>query len=556
MSQAGNCSEKRKHKTLTLVEKSEIIKKLNKGEKINDLASFYGVGRATIYDIKKNRDKIEAFMHNLDSKRSDRKVIKTGEYPLIEDALYTWFLQERSKHTPISGELIKEKARFFYKEIMKKDDFRASSGWLDKFKKRFAIRLLTTTGEKLSCDFDAVDPYKQKFKKTLEELDLCPDQVYNADESGLFWRLLPNKTFVHKAEASAPGRKMSKDRLTFMPCSNASGTHKLELLVIGKSKNPRAFKNAKHLPVKYKHQNKAWMTRELFSEWFHEEFVPSVKKFLNKQNLSQKALLVLDNCPGHPDEDELKSKDGLIKVMFLPPNVTPLLQPMDQNIIQTVKVHYKKSLLYSVISKEKSIIQSLKETNVKDVVYNLARAWESVSTKVLVSAWGKLWPDLPLLNEYKKCFKDGKGIQEDVEPINDEEIMQLQETIDDICSHDSETLSASHVNDWLFGNEDENCQLMSDNEIIQDVLTTYDHEEQSETLPVHVQTIRHSDAVNAFHTCVTWAEQNDVEAADALVLRRLQEKAIKISLVSKKQTKIDDFISQKKPIDEDECEND
>lgn len=545
MSQA----EKRKHKTLTLVEKSEIIKKLLKGEKINDLASFYGVGRATIYDIKKNRDKIEGFVQNLNTKGSDRKVIKTGEYPLIEDALYTWFLQERSKHTPISGDLIKEKARFFYKEITKKDDFRASTGWLDKFKKRFGIRLLTTTGEKLSCDFEAVEPYKEKFKKTLEELNLCPDQIYNADESGLFWRVLPNKTFVHKAEASAPGRKMSKDRLTFMPCSNASGTHKLELLVIGKSKNPRAFKNVKHLPVKYKHQNKAWMTRELFSEWFHEEFVPSVKKFLKKQNLPQKALLVLDNCPGHPDEDELKSKDGLIKVMFLPPNVTPLLQPMDQNIIQTVKVHYKKSLLYSVISKEKSIIQSLKETNVKDVVYNLARGWESVSTKVLVSAWGKLWPDLPLLAEYKKCFKS-KGLDQDVEPINDEEIMQLQGTIDDICTKDSETLSVSEVNDWLFGNEDENYQLMSDNEIIQDVLTSYDNEEESETLPV-VHTVRHSDAVSAFNTCVRWAEENDVEAADVLVLRRLQEKALKNSLISRKQTKIDDFISQKKPIGED-----
>jgi hypothetical protein len=40
--------------------------------------------------------------------------------------------------------------------IMKKDDFRANDGWLDKFKKSFGICFLTIMGEKLSCDISAV----------------------------------------------------------------------------------------------------------------------------------------------------------------------------------------------------------------------------------------------------------------------------------------------------------------------------------------------------------------------------------------------------------------
>jgi Mor family transcriptional regulator len=43
---------KRKHKALT---KAEIINKTEKGEKLINLAKEYGVGRATIYDIGKNR---------------------------------------------------------------------------------------------------------------------------------------------------------------------------------------------------------------------------------------------------------------------------------------------------------------------------------------------------------------------------------------------------------------------------------------------------------------------------------------------------------------------
>jgi Mor family transcriptional regulator len=55
-------SDKPKHKTLTLIAKMEIIKKLDKGEKLINLAKEYGVGPATIYDIRKNREKIECFV--------------------------------------------------------------------------------------------------------------------------------------------------------------------------------------------------------------------------------------------------------------------------------------------------------------------------------------------------------------------------------------------------------------------------------------------------------------------------------------------------------------
>jgi hypothetical protein len=41
-------SDKRKHKTLTASAKAEIIKKLDEGEKLINLAKEYGVGRDTI----------------------------------------------------------------------------------------------------------------------------------------------------------------------------------------------------------------------------------------------------------------------------------------------------------------------------------------------------------------------------------------------------------------------------------------------------------------------------------------------------------------------------
>jgi hypothetical protein len=56
-------SDKCKHKTLSA--KAEVIKKFDKCEKLINLAKEYGVGRATLYDIRKNREKIECFVQQL-----------------------------------------------------------------------------------------------------------------------------------------------------------------------------------------------------------------------------------------------------------------------------------------------------------------------------------------------------------------------------------------------------------------------------------------------------------------------------------------------------------
>lgn len=51
-------------------------------------------------------------------------------FPQAENSLYTRFLQECNRHTPISGDILKENITFFYKQIMKKHDFQASEDWL------------------------------------------------------------------------------------------------------------------------------------------------------------------------------------------------------------------------------------------------------------------------------------------------------------------------------------------------------------------------------------------------------------------------------------------
>ena len=209
---------------------------------------------------------------------------------------------------------------------------------MSAFKKRHGIHNLHVQGESLSADSACVSSYVDGLQIQLDERGMCAEQVYNADETALYWKAVPRKTLVAAFEQSAPGRKESKQRVSILLCCNATGSHKLKPLLIGKYRNPRFLNmpiDSHCLPVIYHHQSNMWMTQEIFAEWFHNYFVPSVKDHLIKLNLPLKAHLLVDNCSAHPRN--LTSDDGAICCEFLPPNVTSLLQPLDCGVIETAK---------------------------------------------------------------------------------------------------------------------------------------------------------------------------------------------------------------------------
>ena len=89
---------------------------------------------------------------------------------------------------------------------------------------------------------------RNELRKITENYNLT--DIYNCDETGLYWRTPPSKTL---ATGSVIGRKKSKDRITVLLTCNATGDHKLNPLVIHKYKNPHAIRNVikSTLPVKY-----------------------------------------------------------------------------------------------------------------------------------------------------------------------------------------------------------------------------------------------------------------------------------------------------------------
>ena len=159
-----------------------------------------------------------------------------------------------------------------------------------------------------------------------------PDDIYNMDETGLFFRLGPNSTL---ATGAVKGTKKKKDRLTVAVCCNATGTDKLIPLVIGKSKRPRCFgKKGTFNPeiyVQYTSNKKAWMTSPIYQQWLRD-----LDRRMRLEN--RHICLLVDNAPSHIDEGlELTN----VTVVHLPPNTTSHIQPCDAGVIKNFKLKYR-----------------------------------------------------------------------------------------------------------------------------------------------------------------------------------------------------------------------
>ena len=123
---------------------------------------------------------------------------------------------------------------------MKVQNFEASDGWQDRWKKRFNVSFKTVSAESNAYTDEMVAPWEQTTLPTiLSKYDL--NQIYNADEFGLFYRNQLYKS-LHLKNENCVGGKHSKLRLTGLTVANAVG-EKLPLFVIGKSKKPRCFKH-------------------------------------------------------------------------------------------------------------------------------------------------------------------------------------------------------------------------------------------------------------------------------------------------------------------------
>lgn len=232
----------------------------------------------------------------------------------------------------------------------------------------------------------------------IDEGGYTKQTIFNVDETGLFRKKMPEKTFTAYEEKAIPGLEASKDRLTVMIGANAAGDCKLKSLLVYRSENPRALKNKSKvgLPVIWKLNRKAWVTASFFEDWFGHHFIPKVERYCQFKQFPFIVILIINNAPSHPPAT-LINFDPRVKVDFLARYITSLLQPMYQGVIKTIKAYYTRQLfvhLHEAMKQndELSVKDSWEQFNVLDAVRIIGQSWNEVSEITFNDVWRRLCP--------------------------------------------------------------------------------------------------------------------------------------------------------------------
>lgn len=126
--------------------------------------------------LHKGKQLIQMLADEESPRVQDLKAIYPERFPGLDDAVMQWFLKMESRRAVITDQVIQEKARDIAREL-KIDKFCASSGWLEKFKKRHNIQQYQCHGEAASADSLNVVLAQETFAKLFR--DTPADNIYN-----------------------------------------------------------------------------------------------------------------------------------------------------------------------------------------------------------------------------------------------------------------------------------------------------------------------------------------------------------------------------------------
>lgn len=203
------------------------------------------------------------------------------------------------------------------------------------------------------------------------------ENIFNMDETALFWRRSPSGGL---STQTIPGQKKDKSRVSLIICTNATGTQRLHIWVIGQSARPRALRsvNIEAMELIWKSNKKAWMNSTIMRQW--------LRAFYASVGTTRSILLLLDNLRAHITGVEQEPPPPNVRIQFLPANSTSLYQPLDQGIIQNLKVYYRKAWLEFILQKYEELTDPMKFMDIHLALRWLSYSWKNCVTNATIYA--------------------------------------------------------------------------------------------------------------------------------------------------------------------------
>ena len=241
----------------------------------------------------------------------------------------------------------------------------------------------------------------------------------------------------------------------------------------------------------------------------------------------RKIALLIDSCPANPSVSDLPN----VQLVFLPPNTTSVLQPMDQSLFRSIKAHYWRRVarwLCRALDKTKT----LPKMSILQAMKILVSSWEAVSAQTIVNCFRKTDITLEAQNA---------AITDADDPFSNlkESLQQLHDIDPDMVPEGVTPESLNHVNEVIT-----TAPMITDDDILRSVTTNQqeqsdedddNNEEVGEAAPERPLRFQVESAIVAIRNAALYSSNGEEMS---LVISKFEKLFTDDRIASKKQTNI------------------
>ena len=173
---------------------------------VRAIGEMFECGKTQVGQILKKKEELLSMYESnaIAGGRIHTNPTRTSELLEVNKALHDWYTIACSKNIYPGGPQFIKKAKQIAKRLGE-TNFSGSWGWLDKWKKRYNIMMLKICGESGDVSGETVESWKERLPKIVSQYS--KDDIWNMDESGVFWQALPDTGFGQKGEAMSWRKK-------------------------------------------------------------------------------------------------------------------------------------------------------------------------------------------------------------------------------------------------------------------------------------------------------------------------------------------------------------
>lgn len=361
------------------------------GGSIRKTAGYHGVDRKRVREWLNMEEELLLHRHGEEAKK---RRINCGRDILsseIDEGVLDYLIEKRSRGIPVSNLDLKEKALDIAKGIDddKVNDFKASDGWLRRWKRRNRVAILRGTSEaqKIPEDYsDQIQSFVSVIRKKRIENNYTMYNIGNMDQTMCRFDMAPSSTNSLKNQRSVRIATTGglKRGFTVALCALASGHKRPAYICFKEAKGvvpPRVLASLR-IPANIivTASTNGWMTGEKMAHWINRVWGPDVDDV--------RRLIILDRArihtmPATVEEFSRRQTD----VTFIPGGCTPLAQPADVSWNAPFKSALRKQWTEWREVEHRTPQGNLKMATRQDVINWVSFAWTQVSEETIVKSF-------------------------------------------------------------------------------------------------------------------------------------------------------------------------